>query len=352
MLADLVDHVIGVDPDRDRFTASIVVAANAGEVATTDFATTAAGYAAAIEWADAHGTDPASRVWAIEGTASYGAGLTQSLASETEWVIEFDRPATRAARDGAKTDRLDAVRAAREVLGRNKWATPRCRGEREGLRALMVARTSAQRARTAAINELRALVLTAPVGLRDQLRGLSRSKLISTCARLRPATGTDAELVATKTAMRALARRIETLTTEADELEAAMAPLIETMGPQLLDEYGIGTLIAAQILISWSHPGRCRNEAAFARLGAAAPIETTSGQTQNRHRLNRGGDRQLNRALHQIILVRSAHHPDTKTYIERRVAEGKTRREARRCLKRYLARHLYRILENPPHQTP
>jgi transposase len=127
-----------------------------------------------------------------------------------------------------------------------------------------------------------------------------------------------------------------------------MTPLVNATGPQLLDETGIGTILSAQVNISWSHPGRCRSEAAFARLGGVAPIEATSGQNQNRHRLSRGGDRQLNRALHQIIIIRSQYDTRTQAYLERRIAEGKTRREARRCLKRYLARHLYRLLENPP----
>jgi transposase len=133
--------------------------------------------------------------------------------------------------------------------------------------------------------------------------------------------------------------------------ETALEVLVEQAGPQLLDEFGIGTVIAAQIIVSWSHPGRCRNEAAFARLAGVAPIEATSGQTQNRHRLNRGGDRQLNRALHQVIITRTRTDEETKAYIAKRISEGKTKREARRCLKRYLSRHLYRILENPPNPT-
>lgn len=349
MLAEIVDYVIGVDPDRDRFTAAIVDASTAGELETEEFPTTPVGYSNALEWASSLCPDPESRVWVIEGASSYGSGLNQTLASESEWVIEFDRPSARAARDGAKTDHLDAVRAAREALGRKQWAQPRARGTREGLRALLVARNSALHARTAAINELRALILTAPVGLREQLKGLTPKALISTCGRLRPTPTSTTELNATKHALRGLARRIQTLTTEADNLQATMTPLVEQMAPQLINENGIGTITAAQILISWSHKGRCKNEAAFARLAGTAPIPATSGQTQNRHRLNRGGDRQLNRALHTIIIARSSHDPDTKAYIERRVAEGKTRREARRCLKRFLARRVYRLLE---HQHP
>lgn len=303
MLADLVEHVIGVDPDRDRITTAVVVAGTQTEVARGEFLTTAAGYRQAMEWADEHSRSE-SRVWSIEGAGSYGAGLTATLEAEAEWVIEFDRPSTRPTRDGAKSDGLDAVRAAREVLGRTKWSTPRSRGAREGLRTVLVARSGAQAARTAAINQLKAVVLTAPVELRDQLRDLTRTKLVDRCARLRPDPDGDPETFGTKTALRALGQRIQTLTDEARRLEEAMRPLVDATGPQLLNEPGIGVILAAQVIISWSHPGRCRSEAAFARLGGVAPIEATSGQNQTRYRLSRGGDRQLNRALHQIIIIR------------------------------------------------
>lgn len=350
MLAELVDYVVGVDPDRDRVTVAIVDAMTGGEIESAEFPTTAHGYAAAVSWADEHSSAD-SRVWAIEGTGSYGSGLTQTLVAEGEWVIEFDHPNSFAGTDRAKSDRLDALRAARETLGRKNWAQPRARGPREALRTLLTTRSGALKDRTRATNKLKALVLSAPVALRDDLAGLSTIGLIGTCARMRPAVANTQELAGTKTSMRALARRINMLSKEIDELTAAMEPLVEKLGPQLLDEIGIGHVLAAQILVSWSHPGRCRDAAAFCRLSGTAPIEATSGQNQTRHRLNRGGDRQLNRALHQIILVRTTHDQRTKDYYARREAEGKTRREARRCLKRYLARHLYRILETPP-QTP
>ncbi len=147
--------------------------------------------------------------------------------------------------------------------------------------------------------------------------------------------------------MRSLARRIRTLTTEIAELQTPIAKLVETVAPQLLDQPGIGPITAAQIYIAWSHPGRYRNEAAFARLAGVAPLQASSGQ-QTRHRLNRRGDRQLNRALHTIAITRTRHCPKTRAYIAKRTAQGKTTRETRRCLKRYIARHLYRLLENPP----
>ncbi|MBK6855631.1 MAG: IS110 family transposase [Microthrixaceae bacterium] len=350
MLSELVDHVIGVDPDRDRITVAVVDAKTQGELGRAEFPTTPAGYASAIDWADAHST-AGRRAWSVEGADSYGSGLTQALEAAAEWAIEFDQPSTRPTKDGAKSDGLDAVRAAREVLGRRHWSTPRSRGAREGLRALLVAKSGAQLARTAAINELKALVLTAPLVLREELRSLTVIKLTQRCARFRPDRDGDPELFGTKTAMRALAQRIQHLTTQAAELEADMKSLVEAIAPQLLDEVGVGVILASQVIVSWSHPGRCRSEAAFARLAGVAPIEATSGQTQDRHRLNRGGDRQLNRALHQAIGIRAQYDDATKAYIARRIAEGKTRREARRCLKRYFARRLYRLLENPPSST-
>lgn len=346
-LARLVDHVIGVDPDRDRITAAVVCTHTQGELATKAFAATARGYGQALRWAREF-TVEGRRAWSIESTGSYGSGLAATLSARGEFVIEFDHPSSRPSKDGAKTDSLDAVRAAREILGRKTWATPRSRGAREGLRTLITARDSAKLARVAAINVLKALVVTAPVDLREDLRGRPLMDLVSRCQRLRPDTATDPEYAATKLSLRSTANRVRQLTDECRELEQAMNPLVRAMAPALLDEPGIGVLIAAQILVSWSHPGRCRNEAAFARLGGVAPLEATSGQTQTRHRLSRGGDRQLNRALHTVILARVKHHQPTKDYMARRIAQGKTKREAMRCLKRYYARHLFRLLESAP----
>lgn len=346
-LTDIVDHVVGIDPDRDRITAAVVCARTQGEVAAKTFAATARGYGQAMRWATEFTTE-GRRAWSIESSGSYGAGLTAALATKSELVIEFDHPSTRPSKDGAKSDSLDAVRAAREILGRKHWATPRSRGTREGLRTLITARDSAKLARVAAINVLKALVVTAPADLREELRGRPLMDLVGRCQRLRPATATDPEYAATKLSMRSTANRVRHLTEECRELELAMIPLVRSMAPDLLDEPGIGVLMAAQILVSWSHPGRCRDEAAFARLGGVAPLEATSGQTQTRHRLSRGGDRQLNRALHTVILARAKHHQPTKVYIARRVSEGKTKREAMRCLKRYYARHLFRLLEAAP----
>jgi transposase len=346
MLADRVDHVIGVDPDRDRITLAVVDARTTGVNGRAVFDADPAGYQAARDWVSTR-TAEDRRVWSIEGAGAYGAGLAVTLAEAGEWVVGFDRPEGRAAKDGSKSDALDAVRAARELLGREVWAEPRARGIREAIRALLCCRDGAQNARVAAINEVRALVVTCDPQLREHLRGLTVFNLVKSCAALDISVGTVEE-IGTKTAMQCLGRRIAMLTTETRQLERQLGLLVASAAPQLLVEEGVGVITAAQMIVSWSHQGRCRSEAAFARLAGVAPIEATSGQNQTRHRLNRGGDRGLNRALHIVILTRSRAHEPTRAYIARRVAEGKTRREANRCLKRYLARHLFRLLENAP----
>ena len=345
MLATMVEHTIGIDPDRDWITASVVDTATTGKLVSEVFETTRLGYARLLEWANQYTTRP-ERAWVIEGTGSYGSGAASYLAAENEWVVEFDHP-TPSTGDGAKTDELDALRAARQVLGRPRPSIPRARGHREALRVLEVTRRGAQTARVAAINELKALLVTAPVGLRDQLRDMSTAALVTKCRAFRLGSAPINELTATKRAMRSVARRIKALTTETNELRASIAGLVETLAPQLLQQPGVGPITAAQVYIAWSHPRRCRNEAAFARLAGVAPLEASSGQ-HTRHRLNRRGDRQLNHALYIIAITRTRHCPKTRSYIAKRTAQGKTTREARRCLKRYIARRLYRLLENPP----
>ena len=259
-------------------------------------------------------------------------------------MVDFNHPTP--TRDGAKTDALDARRAARQVLGLLWPSTPRARGDREALRVLETTRRGAQNARISAICELKALVVTAPVDLRDQLRNLSTAALVTKCLRFR-LQGPINEFAATKQALRSLARRIRALKNEIADLKTAITTLVNNVAPYLLDQPGIGAITAAQLYIAWSHPRRCRNEAAFARLAGVAPLEASSGQNI-RHRLNRRGDRNLNRAIHTIVITRARTCPQTQAYIAKRISQGKTTREARRCLKRYIARHLYRLLENPP----
>ena len=349
MLAELVDHVIGIDPDRDWITAAVLDSKTTGVVATAKFAADNDGYDEAIEWADTH-TEAGDRSWVVEGSGSYGRGLTAALSRVGEWVIEFDRPHQRSTKDGAKTDELDAVRAAREALGRHKLHTPRTHdGHREALRVHTITREGVVRARTAAINELKALVLTSPEELRSELRGLTTTALIKRCAAFRTATSRPVAEQCVRNTMRVVARRIQNFNDEIEVHDVAMKQLVDEAAPQLVAQPGVGYVTAAMFIIAWSHPGRCRSEAAYARLAGVAPLTANSGQSQDRHRLNRYGDRKLNRACHMVALARWQYHEPTKAYIARRRAEGRTDREIRRCLKRYIARNVWRQLE---HQNP
>ena len=340
MLAEQTDYVIGVDTHRDRHSAAIL-ASSGGLVDETSASTDRVGYAALLRWARRHAAG--RRVWAVEGSGSYGAGLVRFLAKRDEEVVEIGRRVRRNAPTRAKSDPLDAIEAAREALTQRRHAAPRAAGEREALRVLVNTREGAVLARTAAINQLRALVIAAPEPLRANLRGLSFAELAARCARLRPGAR-DTATRASALALRSTARRIATLSAETHHLTREITRLVESTAPALLDEAGVGPISAARILIAWSHRGRFRSEAAFAMLAGASPIPASSGQTI-RHRLNRGGDRQLNRALHTIALSRRATHRPTRDYIDRRTRDGKTAREINRCLKRYLARRLFRLLE-------
>lgn len=342
MLADEADHVIGVDTHRDTHTAAAVATQTGvvGESKTTS--ADSLGHKRMLAFAEEHA--PASRVWAIESTGSYGSGLTTYLLERGERVVEVDRPKRPARRSGAKSDHLDAIRAAKEALEREHPTQPRRRGEREAVRVLARTREGAVRARSRAICHLKALVVTAPEGLRSQLRRLDDRELVPRCARLRTGAQQSTEHRMTVKALRATARRVLALEAEAADLESDLEVLISRICPAVLAEPGVGVFSAAELLNAWSHAGRLRSEAAFAMLGGAAPIPASSGQTV-RHRLNRGGDRQLNRALHTITMSRLHHHPETQAYAARRAAEGRTPKEVKRCLKRFVARRMFRLLE-------
>ncbi|MDQ3312036.1 MAG: transposase [Actinomycetota bacterium] len=287
----------------------------------------------------------------IEGTGGYGAGLTRYLTERGELIIELDRPDRPARRNGAKSDSIDAVRAGREALTREHLGQPRGAGERAALSVRVAARRSAVEASTVAQCQLQSLIVAAPEAIRTRFRGLSTTTTITLATRLRTARSWDLETRSYADALRQLARRIRTLHTEATAHEQALTAIIKTWRPDLLDQPGVGPIVAATVLCAWSHPGRCRNDAAFANLAGVAPIPASSGLT-TRHRLNRRGDRQLNRALHVVALSRLRHDPATRAYADRRRAQGKTDREIRRCLKRYIARQLYRQLEHGPPIAP
>jgi transposase len=342
MLADQLDFVVGVDPHRDEHAVGVVEVRSGVVVFETCVAADSGGYAEVLRVAEQHA--PGRRAFAVEGTGSYGAGLTRFLTGSGERVFEVGR-LRRERRSGGKTDALDAVRAARSVLAQKRPATPRNNGEREALRALMAVREGAVNAKRAGLCQLRDLLITTPEPLRSELRQLTRARLLTRLTATRPQRRQDPELRGTLLALRSVARRVQQLTVEERELAREIGTLTRRLAPQLLVQPGVGPLLAAQVVLSWSHKGRIVSEAAFARLAGAAPIPASSGQTI-RYRLDRSGDRQLNRALHQITVTRRRMHPPTIAYIERRTQEGKSSREATRCLKRYLARSLYRLLEN------
>lgn len=344
MLADQLDYIVGVDPHRDSHALAVVHVLSGAAVFEANVAANSNGYAHALRLVDQHAAG--RRAFAVEGTGSFGAGLTRFLSRRGERVLEVGR-LRRERRSGGKTDALDAIRAAHSVLTQSRPATPRASGEREALRALMAAREGAVHAKRAGLCQLRDLLVTTPEPLRSELRPLTRARLLQRLAATRPERRRDPELRGALLALRSVARRVQQLTAEERELAVEIETLTSKLAPQLLDQPGVGPLAAAQLLLSWSHRGRITSEAAFARLAGCAPIPASSGQTV-RYRLDRSGDRRLNRALHMILVTRRRSHPATIAYIERRVQEGKSHREATRCLKRYLARNLYRLLEHGP----
>jgi transposase len=343
MLAELVEVVIGVDTHTDTHTAVLVAVDTRAVLATATVAADSEGYTQLLALAEAHG---GLRGWAMEGTGGYGAGLARHLAEHGELVVELDRPVRPARRHGAKSDVIDAERAARDALSRVRLAAPKTGPARAGLQMLLTARRAAVEAAADAARQLRALVITAPESVRARFRGQTTTVMITTAARLRPAAAmAQIEVFTALSVLRALARRSIALTNEAGEHEHAIAAIVRSWRPDLLELPGVGPTTAATVLAAWSHPGRCRSDAAFAMLAGAAPIPASSGKTV-RYRLNRSGDRQLNRALHTIALSRMRYHQPTRDYTDRRRAQGKTDREIRRCLKRYIARQLYRQLES------
>jgi transposase len=344
MLEGKVDHVIGVDTHRDSHAAAILDP-NGGLVAELTVTSNQAGSEALLGLVAQRA--PGRRCWAVEGTGSYGAGLASFLADRGEWVTEIDRPKRPRGRNGAKSDPLDAIRAGREALGRDHLASPRQRGHREALRVLQLTRSGAVKVAADARRNLKALLVTAPEPLQAAICGGTWLAQARACAMLTAKPSDSVEYRATVRALRLTAERALAAHAEAKQLGKELRMLVAVMAPALLAQPGVGPITAAQVLISWSHPGRLRSEAAFAMLAGVAPIPASSGRVV-RHRLNRGGDRQLNRALHTIVMIREAWHEQTKHYVTRRTAEGKGRREIRRCLTRATARQLFRLLEHQP----
>lgn len=346
MLAELVEVVIGVDTHKHTHTAAVVTAATGAVLAQTTVGADPTGYAELIELAKEHGQ---VRAWALEGSGGYGAGLTAALTARDELVVELDRPSRPTRRAGAKSDPIDAVRAARDALARTALAQPRTGAERGALQVLLMTRRAAVDAATTGQSQLQALVVTAPEAVRARFRGQTTAAMLATALRLRPGRGGegDVHVFTALSTLRAIARRVRVLRAEANEHEKSIRSIVASWRPDLLALAGVGPIVAATVLAAWSHNGRCRDDAAFAMLAGTAPIPASSGQTV-RYRLNRCGDRQLNRAIHTVVLSRVRFDPQTRAYVERRRAQGKTDREIRRCLSRYVSRQLYRQLESLP----
>lgn len=347
-LGEIVDVVIGVDTHVESHTAAVVDTATGGVVETLTVPATSAGYDELVAFAEDYSM---LRAWAIEGTAGHGAGLTRLLASREEVVFELDRPERPHRRGGAKTDELDAARAAREALARTDLATPReTDGPRQELSVLLTARRSAVQAAGDATRQILNLLIAAPEQLRARFAGSTSEAIITRARRLRPAASWTPAARTTAETLKALANRVHALQAEAKTHERAILAIVRSWRPDLLAQTGVGPITAATVLCAWSHPGRIRSEAAFAKLAGASPIPANSGKTTGRYRLNRYGDRRLNAALHTIVITRLRQDQATRDYRDRRLAQGKTKREIRRCLKTYVARQLYRLLEHPPAQ--
>jgi transposase len=317
---------------------------------TRSFAVSEAGYAALAGWLAGQGGRAPLVAVGVEGTGSYGAGLARALVGAQVTVVEVDRPDRAARRRQGKDDDLDAINAARAVLGGRARAVAKQRsGASEAIRALRAARAGAVKARTAALNQLKDLRVTAPAPLRAGLEGLSLPELAARAAALRPARASDAATLAdpthaTKLALRRIARRIAALDAEISEADAELRVLIEATAPATLGLLGAGTDVTGQLLVTaGENPDRLHNEAALARLLGVAPIPASSGNTRQ-HRLHRGGDRAANAAIYRIALVRMRHHQPTRDYVARRTAEGLTKRMIIRCLKRYIVREVYHAL--------
>ncbi|MEU9008013.1 IS110 family transposase [Streptomyces sp. NPDC048551] len=315
-------------------------------LADQEFPATIRGYRDLLDWMRSHGTLAAV---GVEGTGAYGAELARVLAAAGVTVIDVDRPDRKTRRLKGKSDPIDAYAAAVAVASGRATGTPKSRdGVVEAVRVLRVARRSAVKARTQAMNQIRNLLVSAPASLREQVTGLDRAVLIRTLARLRPCEDLARPLAATRAALRLLARRHQALDEEIVGLDAGIRPLLQQAAPALLELFGVGPETAGQLIASaGDNPARMRSEAAFAHLAGVAPIPASSGRT-HRHRLNRGGDRAANNALHTIVLTRMRHDERTRVYVERRTKEGLSKKDIMRCLKRFVAREVYRALTTTP----
>jgi transposase len=333
----------GVDTHADMHVAAALDPVG-GLLGVREFPATAAGYAELLGWLNSSGTVALA---GVEGTGSYGAGLARCLAAAGVRVVEVDRPDRQDRARQGKSDPLDAVSAARAALSGRASGTPRGRdGSVEAIRALMVAKRSARQERTQAVNQARALIVTGPEELRARFAGHSTAALAAAIAALRPRPG-NVPGYATGVALRELGRRVRFLDGQLERLDELIGPLVTARAPGLLALHGVGPDTAAMLLVAaGDHPERLRSESSWAHLCGVAPVPASSGKTAGRYRLNRGGDRQANSALWRIVIIRMSSHPATRAYADRRGKEGLSKKEIIRCLKRYVAREVYRQLRD------
>jgi transposase len=338
--------IAGVDTHKE-FHVAVVLDELGRKLDTETFPTTTRGYRDLTGWLCSFGEVLAI---GVEGTASWGAGLSRHLRARGLNVIEVNQPDRHRRRRRGKSDRLDAEMAARTVLAGDASALPKAGdGPVEALRQLRLARSGAMKSRTAAANQLHSVCDTAPDQIRAQLRGLTTRRKVKLAARFRPGdplTSTGG----TKRALVAIARRWLTLDAEITELDHAIKQILDTIARPLLAHHGVGYETAGALLCTaGDNPERLRTESSFAALCGTAPVPVSTGNSQRR-RLNRAGDRRANSALWTVVMVRlRSRHAPTVAYLERRVREGHSKRDAIRCLKRFAARELYNDIQTITH---
>jgi transposase len=335
----------GVDTHADVHVAA-AIDGNGGVLGIEAFPADTAGYQDLFRWLTSFG--PVYRV-GVEGTGSYGVGLARFLHDEGVAMVEVDRPNRQTRRKVGKSDPTDAVAAARAALSGSAAVVPKTRnGPMEQMRVLLVARRSARSQRIQTLNQIRHIVFCAPEPVRVRFKDRYQRGLVTEAAKMRPRKGSDPVTFTTNTVIRDLARRVQRLTAEMRTIDRTLVELIDQTAPSLLELYGVGPDTAASLLVTaGDNPSRLRSERSWAHLCGVTPIPASSGKTR-RYRLNRGGDRNANAALHRIVLTRMSAHEQTRTYVARRRTEGLNTPEIMRCLKRYVARQTFKHLPQIP----
>lgn len=343
-VAEIVDAVVGGDTHSEFHQLEIATAVGA-PIATCAVDNDDVGFATAIAWIAAHAPGPRLIV-GLEGTRSYGIGLARALRGAGFTVVEVEQPTRKARRGKGKSDPIDAHHAVLSTLAMkaDRLPTPRADGDREALRILLTAHQQLTDSKVANVNALRALLLTGTDTDRQLASGAMTLTRLDQIIRRRGRASDTREQSVRREHARRLAWAVKTARTDLKALRREILQLVETLAPGITAQTGVGPISAARLITTFSHRGRFRHEAAFANLTGAAPVEASSGKTGTRHRLNYGGDRQANRALHDIAVNRMLRCPTTQTYVNRRLAQGKTIKEIRRCLKRYIARQQFRFM--------